>query len=341
MSAYNIGIIGCGLIGAKRAEVLKQFPESRLVKVADTNLDRAKALAGKHDCTPTADWQEIVQDQSIDVVIVSTTNDALAPITIAALARAKHVLVEKPAARTLSELEDVIRLYESLAVKPTLKAGFNHRFHPAFPKAQEIIATENIGDIMFLRVRYGHGGRLGYEQEWRSNKAIAGGGELLDQGVHVIDLARYFMGDFAHASGYCNAFFWDAPVEDNCFALMKTPRGQIAQFHVSNTQWKNIFSMELFCRTGQINIDGLGRSYGKETLTFYKMKPEMGIPDKQVYTWDGPDDSWEKEYADFLHAIQHKVQPNGSIYDARAVLKLVNDIYSSNIFPAPGKGTNV
>ncbi len=341
MNAYNVGIIGCGLIGTKRADALKQFPESRLVKVADINDDRAKTLAAKHGCTPTTDWQEIVHDPSIDVVIVSTTNDALAPVTTAALARAKHVLVEKPAARTLSELEDVIRQYESLTVKPTLKAGFNHRFHPAFPKVKEIIATENIGDIMFLRVRYGHGGRLGYEQEWRSNKAIAGGGELLDQGVHVIDLARYFLGDFAHASGYCGAFFWNAPVEDNCFALMKTLQGKIAQFHVSNTQWKNIFSMEIFCRTGQINIDGLGRSYGKETLTFYKMKPGMGIPDRQIYEWDGPDDSWEKEYADFLRAIQHKTEPNGSIYDARATLKLVNDIYSSTIFPAKQPRTNV
>lgn len=324
----NVGIIGCGVIGARRAEILKKFPESKLVKVADINAERAKAVAEQYGCAYTTNWKEVTQDPQINQVIVSTTNNLLAEVTIDAIKNNKHVLVEKPSARSLEELNKVIEVYESLPKKPVLKSGFNHRFHPAFQKAKEIIAKENIGDIMFIRTRYGHGARVGYDTEWRSKKEVSGGGELIDQGVHVIDLARYFMGEFESAVGHCETFFWKkAEVEDNCFALMKTPKGQVASFHVSTTQWKNIFSMEIFCKTGQINIDGIGKSYGKETLTFYKMKPEMGPPDKQVYDWEG-DDSWEKEYADFTRAIEQNNEPNGTIYDARAALKLVSDIYS-------------
>lgn len=329
MAKYLIGIIGCGLIGNKRAEALKKFPDSKLVKVSDVNFERAKELAAKFDCEAVKDWHDITKDDKISIIIVSTTNDVLADITMDALKNNKHVLVEKPSARNFSELQKVVDLYESLGKKYKVKVGFNHRFHPSFEKAKEIIAKEKIGDVMFIRARYGHGGRLGYDKEWRAKKEIAGGGELLDQGVHIIDLSRYFIGEFQSAIGYCNTFFWDMEVEDNSFVLLKTKKGQIAQLHASCTQWKNIFSMEIFCRTGQINIDGLGRSYGKETLTFYKMKPEMGIPDKFVYDWD-TDDSWEKEYANLLDSIENDKEPNGSLYDALAALKIVFDVYDWN-----------
>jgi predicted dehydrogenase len=326
---YYVGIVGCGRIGNRRAETLKKFPQAELTAVADADAPRAEKLAKTYGGIVFPDWHSITRNNCINTVLVCTTNDLLVPITIDALANKKHVLVEKPAARNLGELETVIAEYEAAGKRNRVKVGFNHRFHPAFSKAKEIIATENIGEIMCIRARYGHGGRLGYDKEWRSQPEISGGGELLDQGVHVIDLGRYFVGDFSRVSGQCYTLFWNAPVEDNCFALLETPKGQALQFHVSTTQWKNIFSMEIFCRTGQLNIDGMGGSYGKETLTFYKMKPEMGPPDRQVYEWDGPDKSWELEFADFLDAIEHNREPNGSLYDARAALKAVKEIYAS------------
>jgi len=327
MSAkYNVGIIGCGLIGNKRAKALEKFDDSKLVVVADVNLNKAKDLAGRYNCEYTDDWREVIKRKDVNLVIVATTNDMLAKITITAIKNNKHVLVEKPVGRNPKEVERVVKEYEKNG-KIKVKAGFNHRFHPAFEKAKEIIKNENIGDIMFIRARYGHGGRLGYEKEWRAKKEIAGGGEMLDQGSHIIDLSRYFMGDFQTAIGYCDTFFWNMQVEDNCFALLKTKKGQIAQLHASCTQWKNIFSMEIFCKTGQINIDGLGGSYGKETLTFYKMKPDMGIPDKTVYEWDAPDESWEKEYQNLIEAIEENEEPNGNLKDAQETIKRVYDIY--------------
>src|SRR5262249_10986665 len=155
-----------------------------------------------------------------------TTNDALAAVTLAAVQHGKHVLVEKPAARSTAELRPVIVAARRAGV--VVKVGFNHRFHPALQKARAIWDRGELGSLLYLRGRYGHAGRVGYEREWRADPAVAGGGELLDQGVHLIDLARWFAGDFAEVHGHTGTFFWNMPVEDNGFLLLTTPRGQVA-----------------------------------------------------------------------------------------------------------------
>jgi len=326
---YVIGIIGCGKIGRKRAEIIKKFPNSKIKLVCDIDIKKAESLATELQCGSTVKWRDIVNDKDINIVIISTINDSLSQLTIDSIKNNKNVLVEKPAGRNPIEILKIIKEYKPRKNKLKIKVGFNHRFHPAIEKAKEILFNENIGDIMFIRARYGHGGRLGYDKEWRAYKDKAGGGEMLDQGSHLVDLSRYFICDFDKSIGYCKTFFWDMKVEDNCFALLKTKKGQIAQLHASCTQWKNIFSMEIFCKTGQINIDGLGGSYGKETLTFYKMKYGMGVPDKFVFDWE-TDDSWEKEYANFIESIELNKEPNGNIYDAYESIKLINDIYKWN-----------
>ncbi|MBU0761596.1 MAG: Gfo/Idh/MocA family oxidoreductase [Candidatus Altiarchaeota archaeon] len=323
---YNVGIIGCGLIGGKRANALKDFKNSKLILAADIDIKRAKEFGKEHCCDFTDDWRKITRNKDLNIVVVATTNDMLAEITTDAIKHGKHVLVEKPAARNPKELMKVINAAKKNR-KVKVKVGFNHRFHPAIQKAKELITTEGIGEVMFIRARYGHGGRIGYDTEWRAVKKIAGGGEMLDQGSHIIDLSRYFMGDFKSAIGKCKTYFWDMEVEDNCFALLETKKGQIAQLHASCTQWKNIFSMEIFCRTGQINIDGLGRSYGVETLTYYKMKPEMGPPITTVQKWDEPDKSWEKEYQNLIEAIEKNMEPDGNLYDAFESIKIIEKIY--------------
>ena len=328
---YKVGLIGCGYVGEKRALALRKFRNAKLVGAADIDLKKAKELASRHPgCVYTNHWKKLVEDTNIDILIISTTNDMLAEITRKALKSGKHVLVEKPAGRNPDEIQKVISVYEKLGRKLKAKVGFNHRFHPAIEKAAEIIGSGNIGKPMFIRARYGHGGRPGYDREWRASRKKAGGGEMLDQGSHLVDLSRYFMGDFTKATGYCANFFWRMEVEDNCFALLKTGGGGVAQLHASCTQWKNIFSFEIFCPGGQLNIDGLGRSYGTETLTFYKMKPGMGVPDRFVWRFPGRDLSWEKEFRDLLDSITGNKEPNGSLYDALESMKLIYKIYAAN-----------
>ncbi|MDB5332801.1 MAG: iolG 3 [Phycisphaerales bacterium] len=319
----RISIIGCGLIGNKRAKALGGHA---LVACADPNLARAQALAASHpSCSASTDWRAAATRDDVDVVIVSTTNDVLAPATLAAVHSGKHVLVEKPAARNAAELEPVVRAARDGGV--IVKVGFNHRFHPALLKAREIIDTGVLGPLMFLRARYGHGGRLGMEKEWRGDPAISGGGEMLDQGVHLIDLARWFLGDFAEVSGHVGTFFWDWPVEDNGFALLKTVAGQVAWLHASCTEWKNCFSFEIYGKTGKLHVEGVGGSYGIERLSFYRMLPQMGPPETTIWEYPGEDRSWHVEFEHFASCIAQKKQPIGSLDDALAALSIVDKLY--------------
>ena len=262
------------MIGKKRALALG---EHSLLWAVDSDIKRAQAIADlKGQAKVSTDFNDVIKDPRIDMVIVSTTNDKLAAISLAAIKAGKHVLVEKPAGRNSKEIEDVIKLVEKNKVM--VKVGFNLRYHPALMKAREIVDSGVMGQLMFIRGRYGHGGRIGYDKEWRADPAISGGGELIDQGVHMIDLCRWFLGDFVSVNGEIATYFWDMPVDDNAFLCLKTKKNQMAWIHVSCTEWKNMFSLEVYGKTGKIQIDGLGGSYGTEKLTYYQMLPEMGPP---------------------------------------------------------------
>jgi predicted dehydrogenase len=319
----GVGIAGCGLVGRKRAAALEG---ARLVACTDVQPDRAIALA---KTAPSADvepdWRRLVARRDVDVLIVAATNDALAPITLAAVEAGKHVLVEKPAARSAAELKTII-----VAARRTgalVRVGFNHRYHPALLKARELVTAGAVGPLMLVRGRYGHGGRLGYEREWRARPEISGGGELIDQGVHLIDLARWFLGDFTDVRGFAATFFWDMPVDDNAFLLLRTDEGRAATLHVSCTEWKNLFSLEIYGRTGKLQIDGLGGSYGLERLTFYEMKPEMGPPATTAWEYPEPDRSWAVEFGEFVEDIRLDRQPGAGLADAHAALVVVEEIY--------------
>jgi predicted dehydrogenase len=319
-------IVGCGLIGNKRARALGDCP---LVVAADTNLARARQLAAQHPgCDATDDWKLAATRADVDLVIVATSNDMLAPVTDAAVGAGKHVLVEKPAARNAGELEPVVALVKRAGV--VVKVGFNHRFHPAFLKAREIVDSGALGPLMFIRARYGHGGRLGMEKEWRGNPQIAGGGEMLDQGVHLIDLSRWFLGDFAEVTGRVATFFWNWPVEDNGFAMLRTHAGQIAWLHASCTEWKNLFSFELYGRDAKLHVEGLGGSYGVERLSFYKMLPQMGPPQTTIWEYPGEDTSWTAEFAHLRGCIERGQAPLGSMDDALAALRIVGQLYNQS-----------
>ncbi len=293
----------------------------------DTDPGRAEALARKAPgAIAVTDWRNAVTRPDIDLVIVATPHDLLACIAAEAAAAGKHVLLEKPGARRATELEPVA---EAAARSGALvHVGFNHRFHRAFQKAREIFASGALGELMFIRGRYGHGGRPGYEKEWRAQPERSGGGELVDQGVHLIDLSRWFLGDFVDVKGRTRTYFWDMPVEDNGFLLLETAGGQVAFLHATWTEWKNLFSFEIYGRTGKLEISGLGGSYGVERLTFYRMTPEMGPPETTAWEYPMADNSWEVEFAAFLEEIRLRRQPSPGVADAQAALRVIETLYT-------------
>jgi predicted dehydrogenase len=323
---FGVGLVGCGLIGTKRAKALGGG--GTLVACADREIERAEKLALGTSARALADWRELLRMPSVDLVIVATLHDSLAEITQAASEAGKHVLVEKPAARKAAELLQVMQTVGRHGVK--VRVGFNHRYHRALLKAREIVDSGALGDLMFIRARYGHGGRIGYDKEWRSKPELSGGGELIDQGTHLIDLARWFLGEINEVQGFASTYYWDMPVDDNGFMLLKTAKNQVAFLHASSTEWKNLFSMEIYGRSGKIDINGLGGSYGVEKITWYRMLPQMGPPETTAWEYPMEDDSWAVEMNEFFNDIRLNRTPSTNLIDAHQALKIVECVYEKS-----------
>lgn len=326
MEPLKVGIIGAGLIGGKRALALQTLGD-HLIGVADILSEKAQVFSEKYHCKKYLHWNDLISDPEINCVIVSTSNNAIPECASEALGKGKHVLIEKPGGRNPSDLKMIA---EKNTAYQVLGVGFNHRFHPAMLKANELLMENAIGEIMYLRARYGHGGRVGYDREWRANPELSGGGELLDQGVHLIDLAHWFVGEFQLAASIADTFYWDMPVEDNGFLILKTKKNQVAFLHASCTEWKNTFEFEIFGKKGKLQICGLGGSYGPETLKYFKVKPEMGVPIEEKWEFLGEDLSWQREWQAFRDEIIGKKTYLGKFSDAEYAMKIIYDVYKNS-----------
>jgi predicted dehydrogenase len=210
--------------------------------------------------------------------------------------------VDKPGGIGVEELDRLAAA--AAAAQRRIKVGFNHRFHPGIRTAIETARSGRYGEVLSVRARYGHGGRPGYDREWRMQRERSGGGELLDQGMHVLDLCHWLLGPLPLHAALLRTQFWDARVEDNAVVILGRPdAGPWATFHVSWTEWKNLFSLEIFCATAKLQVDGLAGSYGPQTLKVYAMRPELGPPDLEETAFPPVDDSWAAEWEHFRGAL--------------------------------------
>lgn len=322
----RFGLVGAGTNGKRRAQAVKQLG-AELVLVADIDYGRTKSLAEEMRCQATKDWQEVVARDDIDIVLVCTPPDLHAEASIAAMRQNKHVLCEKPLGRNPEEAKKVLDTAQETGMK--LKCGLNYRHHMNMQQARSWFEEGLIGEVTFIRCRYGIGGEPGYEKNWRMDAKISGGGQLMDQGIQPIDLSRWFMGDPCEVTGFLTTSFWDiAPLEDNAFVLLRTAKGQVASIHVSWTHWKNIFSLEIFGKDGYIIVDGLGGSYGTERAILGKrafLKPFR----EEVIEFRRPDQSWVRELKELSDAIAENRQPMGNGYDGWQAVKLAYAVYES------------
>jgi predicted dehydrogenase len=332
----RVGVVGCGLIGHKRAAALGL--EDELVGASDLSSAAAKQLVAEHGGRVCADVTALL-DLAPDVVVVAVSHDALADLATRALQGGAHVLIEKPAGLNSAQIEQLQAA--AAAADRRVKVGFNHRFHPGIARAAQEVHSGEHGELMHLRARYGHGGRLGYEREWRADPARSGGGELIDQGMHLLDLTHWFAGPLPLYSALLRTEFWDAPVEDNAALVLGEPEGRQgpwAMLHVSWTEWKNLFSLELFCTTAKLEIDGLVRSYGPQRLRIYRMRPELGPPELEEITFEDIDTSWDREWEHFAEAISNGGKLLGDLGDAHYAWSCVEAAYAQS--PAYSRARN-
>jgi predicted dehydrogenase len=307
----RVGIVGCGLIGRKRALAIRE--QDSIVGVFDANTQAASALAAELGCGQPETLDRLLAAEP-DVVIVATTHDALAGIGEHVMRSGCDVLLEKPAGRTSEEIASLRAVAE--ATGGLALVGFNHRFHPGVGAAMVMAKSGEFGDVMFVRARYGHGGRIGYDREWRADPYRSGGGELVDQGFHLIDLSRCLLGELPVASAFVNTAFWDMPVDDNAVITLGTQGAHgepFANLHASCSEWKNLFDLEIYCRTAKFHLTGLQGSYGAQVLRIFRMKPEMGPPDVETIEYAKDDFSWVREWRAVADAVETRVSTSGDL----------------------------
>lgn len=297
--AVRVGIVGCGLIGHKRALALG---DDRLVACFDIDEDATGQLAERFGARACRSLDELLSHE-LDVVIVAVPHEHLAEHACSALGASAHVLVEKPAGIGVDDVRSITRAAE--AARRRVKVGFNHRFHPGTARAIAEAKSGKFGPILHMRARYGHGGRVGYEQEWRARRAVSGGGELVDQGMHLFDLSYAVFGALPVHSALLRTSYWPMEVEDNAVIVLGDRHdGPWTMFHTSWTEWKNLFSLEIFCRSAKLQVDGLAGSYGPQRVSIYSMRPELGPPDVETIEFPAEDESWSREWQEFAGAVR-------------------------------------
>jgi predicted dehydrogenase len=323
----RVALIGTGLQARRRAPVIVNSRTDSLDFVASSDATRARDFARNHGCPNWGDWRAAVARDDIDAFLVCTTPETHAEITIAALRSGKHVLCEKPLSRTVPEAEAMVGAARQAG--RILKCGFNHRHHPALIKAKATIESGQLGRLIFGRARYGICGRPDYQNEWRGNPEKAAGGQLMELGIHVIDLFRGYFGDFDEVACMAGALFFPIqPLDDNGMIILRTRAGALCSLHSSLTQWKNLFSFEVFGAEGYLVVEGLGASYGTQTISIGRK--DYVAPFEDVVTeYRGADRSWQLEWEEFAAAIREGRQPLGNGQDGLEALRITLAAYEA------------
>jgi predicted dehydrogenase len=324
----RVGLLGCGRQGWRRSRALQANGDS-LVVAADTNMALASALAKAMGCEAEPNWEQVVKRYDLDAIIVCTPNHLHATMSMAAMNNGCHILCEKPLATTIDDAEEIVKVSRQTGLK--VKCGFTLRHHPGIQQVRKWVDQGLLGELNFLRIRYGIGGREGYDKEWRALRRLAGGGQLMDQGVHALDLSRWFLGEFSEVHGYLAKYFWkNADVEDNAFCLLRTEHGQVASIHVSWTQWKNLFSLEVYGQDGYAQVEGLGGSYGTEKATVAKRDFSKPFTEETSEFRAINEEPWLEEWREFKSAIECNREPLGDAYDGLQAVRLCYAVYDSS-----------
>ena len=316
----RVAVIGCGGIGQRRATAIEATEGASLAVGVDVIEASAKAFGERFGCDWGTDWEAAVTRDDVDLVVVSTANNAHAAVSIRAMDAGKHVICEKPLARNPQECEAMVEAARRNGVK--LKTGFNHRYSHQAWKAWELLSEGAIGKLIFLRGRTGHGNGEALSKRWFGNFELSGGGTFLDNGVHLLDLSRWFMGDFVEATGVVHTHLPAlGKCEDNGFGIYRTADGRVCQLQSSWTQWKGYLFLELFGETGSLLIN-----YDDQSCTLIRRGQES-----TVWQFAGvPDRSWQREIEEMMAAVRENREPLANGYDGWQAVKMAYAVYESS-----------
>jgi 1,5-anhydro-D-fructose reductase (1,5-anhydro-D-mannitol-forming) len=325
----KVGIIGFGKMGQIRADAIKANGSGKVDSIFDIDTipdPRGAKVAGSAE--------EIIENPGIDAVFICTPNFLNKPLTIAALDKGKHVFCEKPPAFNTAEVMEIREVEKTSRKK--LMYGFNHRHHSSIKHMKTLIDSGEYGNILWMRGRYGKSVDKNFFENWRAKKELTGGGILLDQGIHMLDLFLYLAGDFHEVQAMVSNLYWKLDIEDNVFAILKNKKnGIVAQLHSTMTQWRHLFSLEVFLEKGYLVLNGLKTSsgtYGDEVLSIAKNRttaPAAAWEDEERITYQ-TDMSWSSEIHHFFNAILNDTHIEiGNSTDALKIMKIIDKIYEN------------
>ena len=326
----RVGIVGYGIVGKKRRQYIDAHPRLMTVGVCDQNFSQPGIFPDGVRFFST--YAELLTE-SLDVLFVCVTNDIAAIVTMAGLRQGLHVFCEKPPGRDLDDIANVMaveREFQNLR----LMYGFNHRYHDSVREALKVLKSGELGTILNIKGTYGKSQIVSFNSEWRTKREKAGGGILLDQGIHMLDMMRLFAGEFTEIHSFVSNSFWHHDVEDNAYALMRNSEGVVAMIHSSATQWRHRFHLEIAMTKGAIILAGIlsgTKSYGAETITIVTASDEDSGDPKEVMIRYNEDPSWRDEIAAFVGYIDDNLPvTSGSSHDAFKTMELVYKIYCAD-----------
>lgn len=328
---FRVGIAGFGIVGERRRFYIDQHPNLKTVAVCDRRFEQEGIFAdGVQYFT---NYKDLIEKSQLDILLVCMTNDVAAEVTMAGLNKGLHVFCEKPPGRDVQDIR-AVREVEAKYSHLKLMYGFNHRYHDSVTEALKIIRSGELGRVINIRGVYGKSKILTFKSDWRTKRDVAGGGILLDQGIHMVDLMRLFAGEFNEIHSFIDNSFWNHDVEDNAYALMKSENGVVAFLHSTATQWRHRFNLDVNLEKGSIILSGIlsgTKSYGAETITIaYKSDDEKGDP-KEVTTRYNEDNSWRDEIHAFVdYVMKNQKVDRGSSHDAFKTMELVYKIYCAD-----------
>ena len=327
----KVGIAGYGVVGKRRRVHIDENPNMQTICVSDITISDPVKL---QDGVKYLNNYKDLFNYDLDVIFVSLPNYLAAEATIKGIENGCHVFCEKPPARTVSEVKNVIEVQQKYP-ELKIKYGFNHRYHDSVKEANKIIESNNYGSVHSIRAMYGKSNIIPFSKGWRSEKKFAGGGILMDQGIHMCDLIRLFSGDYDEIYSFISNDYWKHDVEDNAFALMKNKNGQVAMLHSTATQWQHRFRIEIILKEALLELTGIlsgTKSYGSENLSIIERvnNDPTGSQNKieKNYLYDN---SWKEEIDEFAECIVNN-QPveNGTSEDALKVMEMIFDIYKAD-----------
>ena len=326
----RVGIAGYGIVGKRRRQFIDKHPDFVTTAVCDQTFTKSGPLSD--GIKGFRSYRELL-DEQLDVLFVCLTNDVAAEVVISGLERGLHVFCEKPPGRNIKDIIDVIRT-ERKHPDLRLKYGFNHRYHESIKCAAELISSGELGQVINIKGTYGKSKIVSFDSDWRTKRAVAGGGILLDQGIHMLDMMRLLGGEFTQIHSFVANDFWNHDVEDNAYALMRTESGVVGILHSSATQWRHRFQLEVTLTRGAIVLSGIlsgTKSYGAETITVVFASEEDGGDPLEKTTRYNKDNSWRDEIDEFAKHIVNKTPVvAGSSYQALKTMELVYKIYCAD-----------